>query len=320
MSGSSYITGTSHAQTLRAALTDLQHALTRRWRELVCAAIVADSHDFPTRFKRSVSAHNHTPLWQYWSLPARIHLSHGCAFVEWVNSGQGSALSAVTCDGATGVHSREHVELVDTRTGEPVTIPSHIQCGVGSVFAQVQQWAWGECDRLFYRLPMFDSHDMHALRRAHDGFVRAGNMLGLQAAAGSAADVAGSFSPMGERDIPADVSLIASRDADGQDWWAGWTGLAASRARSGFFASVAPALNNQSAILGCLANLFSDRAAIIEKGRNDALYWIQWATKSLDATVTITTERTNGWKVVQGIGTAITITTAWSAVGGAVNH
>lgn len=322
LSGSDYITGTNHSATLEAALEDFHRALTKRWREKVCEAIVAGSHDFPISFRRPMSGPSAPVLWEYWSWPARHHFGlHGdCAFVNWVNAGQEGSLSGVTCDGYTGVNptrDEDGVDLVDPNGGM-VRIPEYIDCGMGSILAQVEDWAWGERDHIFYQLPLFDSHDVGALQTAHNTFLKVGGALGLEASSGSNADASESFTAVDEREIPAIVGLISSKDADGQDWWAGWTGLAASRAGAGFFASVAPTLNNQSGILGSLANLYSDRAAIIEKGRNDSLYWIRWATESLGETITVTSDRTNGWKAVQGIGMGISVSGGWTGVGGAI--
>lgn len=188
---------------------------------------------------------------------------------------------------------------------------------MGSILEAVENWAWGERETTYYELPLFDMHDVGALETAHDNFLTIGAQLGLEAGSGSSADT-GSFTPMSERELVGKVQDVSGERGQGQDWWAGWTGLAASRAKAGFFDSCAPTINNQSGIAGSLANLYAARSAVIEKGRNDALCWIQWATKSLKETQPVTTNLVYGWKTVQGIGTAITISGGWSGVGAAV--
>jgi hypothetical protein len=81
---------------------------------------------------------------------------------------------------------------------------------------------------------------------------------------------------------------------------------------------VAPTLNKQAGIAGSLANLYAYRAAIIEKGRNDGLYWIQWATGSLDQTELVTIDLRDGWKAVQGVGMGIEATLGWTPEGAVV--
>lgn len=317
MTGHGYITGTEHAATLSKAMNDFQDALTYRWREVVTEKIMQTEHDYPSRIRRDVSPTAEQPMWEYWSAGAVHHLKGvggGCSYVAWVEGGQEGDLGSVTCDGATGAD--EDVEVLGP-SGEMETVPPNIQCGMGDVLALVENWSWGEREHVYYALPLFDMHDLGELKAAHDEFVRMGAQLGLEPAGGSA-DTGVSFTPTSERELAGKVQDVSGERAQGQDWWAGWTGLAASRAKAGFFASVSPTLNNQSGIAGSLANLYASRAAIIEKGRNDALYWIQWATKSLKETQPVTTNLVPGWKTVQGIGTAITISGGWSGVGAAV--
>lgn len=317
MSGD-YITGTAHAATLSSAMNDFHEALTFRWRELVVQRIQA-VEDFPTRVRRSVSAANHVPLWDHLSAPAVHHLrgaGGGCAYVAWVEGGQEGSLGGVTCDGKTGVTDEEGVEVMGPN-GRMETVPPFIECGMGQILGEVENWAWGEREYTYYELPLFDTQDMGAINDAYDTFIAVGGQLGLEAGSGSGSDV-GSFTPVSERELVGKAEDLSGARAQGQDWWAGWTGLAASRAKAGFFDSVTPTTNNQSGMVGCLANLYAARGAIIEKGRNDSLYWIQWATKSLKETQAISTDLVAGWKVMQGIGSAIAISGGWTVAGGAI--
>ncbi|MBC6449232.1 hypothetical protein [Actinokineospora xionganensis] len=317
MSGLGYIQGTGHAANLSTAMNDFHEALTYRWREEITQKIMAAEHDYPTRVARSGSPMA-APLWNYSSASAACHLrgvNAGCSYVDWVEGGQEGDLRSVTCEGKTGA-DEGGVDLVGP-DGQPETVPPNIQCGMGSILEAVENWAWGEREHTYYELPLFDMHDVGALEIAHDHFLTIGAQLGLEAGAGSSADT-GSFRSMSERELVGKVQDVSGERGQGQDWWTGWTGLAASRAKAGFFDSCAPTINNQSGIAGSLANLYAARGAIIEKGRNDALYWIQWATKSLKEKQTISTNLVYGWKTVQGIGTAITISGGWSGVGAAV--
>jgi hypothetical protein len=319
MSGLGYIEGTGHAADLSAAMNDYHEALTWRWRVEITEKIMAAQHDYPTRVSRSGSPHE-APLWNYSSAGAASHLRSpraGCSYVKWVQGGQEGDLGSVSCEGRTGVDESEGgVELIGP-DGQPETVGPTIQCGMGTILAAVENWAWGEREYTYFELPLFDMHDVGALETAHNNFLTIGAELGLEAGPGSAAGT-GSFSPMSERELIGKVQDVSGERGQGQDWWTGWTGLAADRAKAGFFDSCAPTINNQSGIAGSLANLYSARGAIIEKGRNDALYWIQWATKSLKEKQTITTNLVPGWKTLQGIGGAISITGGWSGVGGAV--
>ncbi len=319
MTGLGYIKGADHAANLSKAMNDFHEALTYRWREVVSQKIMAAENDYPTRIARPGSPHE-APLWNYSSASAACHLrgvNAGCSYVAWVEGGQEGDLSSVTCEGKTGVDESEGgVELIGP-DGQPETVGPTIECGMGSILATVEDWAWGERETTYHELPLFDMQDVGAIETAHDNFLTIGAELGLEAGPGSAAG-AGSFSPMSERELVGKVQDVSGERGQGQDWWAGWTGLAASRAKAGFFDSAAPSINNQSGIAGSLANLYSARGAIIEKGRNDALYWIQWSTKSLKEKQSISTNLVPGWKTVQGIGGAISIAGGWSGVGGAV--
>lgn len=298
--------GPDHGGLVVAALKEFHEALTRRWREKVCEEVVRGGHDYPVVIRRAISPHNYQPLWDYWSRPAREHLRFPgqCAYISWVEAGQNGSLSAVTCDGATG--TSEEVEVVGPG-GEMVVVPPHIECGMGSVLAQVEDWAWGEREHLFYRLPLFDHQDVRTLRAAHDALIDIGRNLVLEAESGS------EFDPGSAGDLDEIVPDIAGKSGVGLHWWAGWTGLAAARARSTFFDSTGPTIENQSGLAGSLANLYSDRAAIIIAGRNNTMRLIQAATEALGEKVT--TPRAEDWKVVQNIGAGISTALGWTGKG-----
>ncbi|WP_211234873.1 hypothetical protein [Glycomyces arizonensis] len=309
-----YIADTSFSTTLRAALDQFQKALAKRWRKEVAEKIEQDEFDFPTQFRREVAPSAAGSPWEYWQLPARHHIVEGCSYIEWAKGEQDGSIGSVSCEGATG--TTENVELVDTASGQTVVIPPNIECGMGAVLGQIDDWAFGECEHIFYQLPLFDAHDQGGLNEAYNSLLDIGGALGLEKGSGSDSDH--TFTAVGDRDMAQKADALAGANGMGQDWWTGWTGLSADRAKSGFFASVVPTINNQSSILGCLANLYAVRSAIIEMGRNNPLHAIQAATKAVDAEVKVTHDNVAEWKILQGIGSAIAISGGWTVVGGAV--
>ncbi len=304
--------------TITSALNEFYEALTKRWREEVCESAILGKHDYPVVIRRPVSPHSHQPLWEYWTRPAREHLRFPgqCAFVTWVEAGQNGPLSAVTCDGATGVEAGREVVVPDGN-GDMVVVPPYIECGMGQVLRLVEDWAWGEREHLFYRIPLFDSHDLFAIESAHDTLIEIGRRLALEADDGSYHEyLAADFASASADDLREITASLGGENSVGLHWWAGWTGLAASRAKSNFFDSVVPTIQNQAGIAGSLANLYSDRAAIIYSARNNALNLIQSATEALGEKVT--TPRAEYWQTVQNIGAGITTAAGWYPKGAAV--
>jgi hypothetical protein len=204
----------------------------------------------------------------------------------------------------------------DGRTGGTFGAPQQIYCGVGSILLQVEDWAWTERDHVFQQVPLFGTHDVGAIEEAHNTLISLGKELGLEP--GSCLDESAEFSAVTDREIGSKVDKIANYDVGSQDWWAGWTGLAAERAGSGFFASVAPSLNNQSRILAALAHLYSTRASIIETGRRNAITHIVEATKALYQTEMAPGGDPTVWVWVEGAGMFISIVGAWSGAGSAI--
>ncbi|HEY8472764.1 MAG TPA: hypothetical protein VIL37_09040 [Natronosporangium sp.] len=247
-----------HEANLATALDEFEQALTRRWREEICWRLSAGMDDYPRPARAATPPE---PAWDYRLYPHWLHIQGHCAYIDWALSGQESDLSAVSCPGYTGAPE----ELwTDPRSGEQGFVPAHVECGMDRVMLQAADWAYQERQHVSEQLPLFTSHDMRALRSAYDAFVQLGvEHLGMEPEGGAGASH--SFRPVDEREIGSKVHLLAGKDGDGGDWWVGWTGLAARRAEAGFFASVAPTLNNQSRIVAALANLYAQRAAIIEK-------------------------------------------------------
>lgn len=310
---------TNFAQTLSKAMDEFQEALTKRWRETYIEAVTNISYDFPVVIQRPVSP-TMAQLWETHTAAARQHIGRNyCKYVDWVEGGQEGSLSDVHCDGKTGASEPVEIAGLPADGGGMVTVPPNIDCGVGGNLELIDQWSRGERDNIYYKLPFFDKHDLHKLEDAHDDFIRMAKRMGLTPSKKSQSEPSvGHFPELEDRDLVTHVQDASSERSEGKDFWAGWTGLAASRAGNGFFASVSPTLNNQSIIVGALANLYAKRAAIIMKGRNDALYWSQWGAKSCDDKVTVTTDHRDGWATVTGIGDAILLTGGFSPVGATV--
>ncbi|WP_410582010.1 hypothetical protein [Amycolatopsis sp. lyj-108] len=298
--------GPGHTARLTAAMNTFHKALTKRWREDAATAIEVQS-DLTQGILRCY-APGPNEHWDYRSPSARAHIDYGtCSYLDWVEDGQQGELSAVTCEGKTG-----HLVVLGDRN-PPKDEP--IVCGVGSILAQVETWAWDERTTLFTKLPMFDAHNLSLLEAAHNDFLSLGKGLGLEAEEGSPVSNLGKADG---RELGSNVEALWSERTHYTDWWASWTGLSANRAKDGFFASVGPTLQNQSGITGALANLYSLRAAIVEMARNDALFAIQQATKALGETETITTDLASTWKVVAGAGAVLGVAGIWFPPAGGV--
>jgi hypothetical protein len=306
-------TSDDHAEKLTTALDQFFRALTRRWREEVCRALASGSADYPRSMQAGSSASYpgaNAPAWEYTLIPNWRHVMSGtCAYITWALGDQESDLSAVTCEGFTDATAEM---WTNPYTGETNFIPAYVECGMGRILVQVEDWAFAERQHVYQQVPPFTGHERRALQEAHDTFVALGGRLGLEPETDSVPGSTELFQPATGRDIGSLVHGLAG-DREGPDWWVGWTGLAASRYKEGFFASVAPSLNNQSGILGSLANLYAERAAIIEKGRNDTLYWLERATESLDETAMVPDRR--GWLMLQGLGTGVSGAFGWSGAG-----
>jgi hypothetical protein len=304
-----YRPGPGHLADVEAALVEFHKALTKRWREEVAEKILDLSYAFPSSVNRSANP-TEPPLWPYYSTEARHHFVSGpCSYMEWATGGQDSSLSSVSCEGKTGVD--QDTEVMEINGNGMVILPPRIDCGMGTVFEQVEDWAWGERDFVFYAVPQFDNQDLARLEEAHREVLDAGKTLKLEKDSGSDESI-GSFEPASDRDLSIAIGKVDDLQGGMKDWLTSWTGLSADRYKGGFASSVNPTAYNQSMIIGGIANCMAERAAIIEKGRNDSLYWIDWATGSFGERTTETQSLVKGWKVIQGIGTATTSLGAWN--------
>lgn len=299
-----YIRDTNFSAMLETALKHLHEALTRRWREQAARAIELNQAlpMVPTPggsgyHQRHLGSAWFGPAWSYSTLPARAHVDSGaCRYLAWVHGGQNGDLNSVRCDG-----SITEAVVIDPRTGTHVAMPPAIDCGVGRILRQVEEWAWAERTRVFAALPLFDHHDVLEIEHAYRAYAAMERLMvtGEQPTAGPDRR---SFSTRSAATLPQAVEEIAGH---GGGWIAEWTGLAAESFRTGFGASVRPTLDHHLGVARALGGLYRARAAIIEKGRREALYRITAATVALDARVTVISDPTPGLRAIQGIGLLI---------------
>jgi hypothetical protein len=299
-----HIRDTNFSATLETALKQLAEALTRRWREQAARAIelnqalpMVPTPDVTGYQRRHLGREWYEPAWSYATLPARAHVDGGaCRYLAWVHGGQNGDLSWVRCDG-----SITEAMAIDPRTGSYVAMPPAIDCGVGRILRQVEEWAWAERSKVFAALPLFDHHDVLEIEHAYRAYAAMERLLvsGEQPTSGPDRR---SFSTRSAATLPQAVDEIAGH---GGGWIAEWTGLAAESFHTGFGASVRPTLDHHLGIARVLGGLYRARAAIIEKGRREALYRITAATVALDARVTVISDPTPGLRAIQGIGLLI---------------
>jgi hypothetical protein len=296
-----YLSTVEFGSRLESTLNAFHRALTRRWREQAAEAIM---HNRPLPMmpqpsgdyqQRHLGPEWFAPAWSYSSLEARAHVDPGaCQFLAWVHGGQQRPLEHVRCDGIT-----EPV-WISPETGQYVPVGPTIDCGVGRVLRQVEDWAWAERTSVRSRLPALDHHDLSALHAAFDDLATIADRLDVDR---GGRDVLDGGQPARAGDLPEVVTGIFGSIGAGKGWRIDWTGLAAERAAS-FLDSTRPTMSNQCQIAKAMAKLCSDRGAIIEKGRRDTLAWLNWAVTCLDQTEEVT-NGSAGWVAVQAIGQGV---------------
>lgn len=304
------------ADHLVPTLNGFYVALAIRWQRLVAETIASGRWDYPTRIVRDGAPYL-TPIappheWAFSTEPARLHIdTGGCLTLRQVRSQEYDPENVAPCTGAVLPEPGVNPGTADGAAGK---VPQYINCRVKSLMQEVVNWAWAERSYLLERLLLFDHHDIDALGRAHDDLLMLGDELTLN----RHEQPGGDGVELGLSDLGVIVSRIAARSEEDLGWWNEWTGLLATTVKEGFFSSVAPTLNNQSVIAGYLAHLYSNRATIIEAGRNNALRAVQQATESLDRTRVVVTQITPYWKAVQGLGGLVAISGAWTGAGAVV--
>lgn len=302
MSADDYIPGPGHAQTLESRMKDFHTALTKRWRieaiDEVCRQVPVT-----TFLARSTGPFGAPDLKHFLDIRVLYHLGF-CHYRNWASEGGNGDLPS-SCPGETGFQGHEMPVEDRNNPGKLVQIPPTITCPMPDLMSQVEDWAYAERDSIFARLPLFDAHEQSKLKTAYDALEKLKNALYLEGwqDVGSGEQ----YSLAGGGDLPGTVTKLWVKDADSLDWWVEWTGLAASTVKGGFLRSTGPTLINHSIIAIALGNLISNRAAIIEHGRNNALYWIEQSTNVLDDKSMSTTDLVPGWKTVTAIGMTVAI-------------
>lgn len=306
----------THADDVTAALDTFHKALTKRWRTEAVENVRTGNPVLT-----NITAHGGEPQWSNtsgrgpnWDDETRSahawHLSNDrCQYVAWL---EGAALSATT----------EYPDVPNA--------PEGFRCEMGEIFSWIEDWAWEERVHAFDQVQLFDTNSIAALEAAHEDLLGIGARLGLEAEKersdgeartelGNARENARQLVGEGDDLVDKVRQIEATKDEKEESpFWAGWTGLAAAAARTGFFSSVAPTRANQGTIVGWLANLYAYRTTIIKATRENTLTAINAATKALDATVAGVTDVSGFWKGVQTGGKVVSAIGTLSGPGKAV--
>ncbi|MEU4620072.1 hypothetical protein AB0G04_08820 [Actinoplanes sp. NPDC023801] len=298
---------TNFYAALEAEVNAFRKALTKRWREEVATA-VRQSGSFKTAFHRYQHPYDGADLWDHWDPISQVHLFWGsCEVIKWVQGGQQGGVPS--CPGRTFSPEMGYPPMTVTdRNGVEVATPSEITCGMNSIMQHVEYWAYAEGTAVLGKLPHFDRHDQRAIEGAQHALLAIGSTLGLK----SALDSDAGFTLASNIDLIQKVAKLVGENGENAGWYTGWTGLAATKFKDGFFASIAPTVYNQARIAAAIHNLYSARGTVIQEMRAGSLKILSDAGKALDATKEITTDLNPVWQTCQGMGTALSIGGAWN--------
>jgi hypothetical protein len=303
---------TNFYAALEAEVNGFRKALTKRWRQETAIACW-ENRSPRTAFHRYQAPYGED-LWDYWDPINRLHLVYGpCDVVEWAKGDQQGSIPS--CPGRINAPQTGSGLLFTTdRYGNEVVAPEAIDCGMDSIMQSVEYWAYSEGSAVLNKLPKFDAHDQHAIESAQQAILAIGTALGLQSASGSDAG----FVPASNADLINKIDKLIGANGQNAAWFVAWTGLAANILKDGFFASIAPTLQNTAGIAAGIHNLYSARGTIIQEMRSGSLKIVGDASKALDETHVVTTDLNPIWQTFQGMGTALTIGGGWNPVLGAV--
>jgi hypothetical protein len=306
---------TSFSSTLEAAVNDFRKALTKRWRKHAVEKIKYSNDSFPSAFRRTQAPYGEGTIWDYRDPINQVHLTWGaCEVVKWFDDG-GEADVPTSCPGRTqSAEVGTPPAFTYDRSGNEVTVPHQVNCGMPSIMERIEYWAYGEGSVILNKLPKFDAHDQRAIESAQEAILKIGGRLGLEAKGGSDA----AFTPTSSADLTQRIDKLIGANGSDPGWYTAWTGLAADALKGGFFASIDPTLQNQAGIAAGIHNLYSARGTIIQEFRSGSLKILSDAAKALDATHEVTTDLNPVWQTFQGMGTALTIGGGWNPVVGAV--
>lgn len=298
--GSGGSSGFDHPQAVTAALDAFQEALGDRYLEVM--------YQRPPSIPGPAHLEGAAPeLWDHTSELARAHLDSGfCKFMSWFGAGgRGDGFQDVVCDsylpdemaGRSGAHG--------------------FTCGMGQLFAAAVQWAWKDREYIFERIPPFAAQNIDALKTTRDAYLNAAQAFGMEPPDGSGWDAEGRFGLGGLSGETIKDMMEGAFYAAGDpspSWMVGWTGAAAEAAANGFFHTTEPTRGNHAKIVDALGYLVNLRATIVDRNRANTLDLIDSAIAALGETRNV--DLTGRWAVVQGIGSAVSMTGAGAVFGG----
>ena len=299
-----FIPGPGHTSTLESRMNTFHQALTKRWR-IEAIREVCEHKPVTTFLVRSTGPFGAPDLVHLQEIQNQYHMGH-CSYRNWADKlGEGDLPSS--CEGKTGFEGTEMPVEDPNNPGNLVQIPPTITCPIKDLMAQAEDWAWAERQSIWTYLPKFDAHEQNKLKAAYDALEKLSHTFHLDGWQDVDMSQGDHHGLAGAEDLPGIVTKLWVKDATSRDWWVGWSGLASDRVRGNFLTSTGPTLINHYLIATALANLISNRAAIIEHGRNNALYWIEQSSVALGTKVAVSDNYVPAWKVMQGLGMTIAL-------------
>ncbi len=304
-SGSSGPGGHDHPRAVAEALDAFQTALAERYMQVMCDAVRPPSvSSFPGPAHLGGAA---PELWDYTTEAAQAHLSGYCQFLDWyAGHARGETPQGVTCQ-----------SLVPPGGAYADGSGHGFTCGMGQMFGAAYDWAWKDREYVFERVPSFAAQNIDALKTTRDAYLNAAKAFGMPPPDEGGWDADGEFSLQSLSDGTIKDMMEGVFYADGRSspsWMVSWTGAAADAAASGFFHTTEPTLANHAKIADALGYLVNLRATIIDRNRANTLDLIDAATATLGERRDV--DLTGRWAVVQGIGSAVSMTGVGAAFGG----
>ncbi|MFC4852849.1 hypothetical protein [Actinophytocola glycyrrhizae] len=289
-----------YAGALGYVLDQFEAASTDRWQQTIHDAVVSSGYIPPALhiYKQS----HYAPVYDHRRAEVYAHaVSGNCTALAWYDGGRAGGVPT-SCPGLvwSSESGSQTVFWPPTADGASVEVPETIDCGVGLLLAQAEEWAYQDRTYIFDRLPKFADQKLSSLRAARDALVGMAGDLGGEAEQGDPA-LRTSLTLVDE------VNGLFGDRHEGTDWRADWTGTAADRASEGFFASTSPTLYNHALMANGLSILVNERATIIDTYRNNSINLVQAATAALGAQseTSSETDLTGVWKAVNRINTVV---------------
>ncbi|OLF08067.1 hypothetical protein BLA60_24680 [Actinophytocola xinjiangensis] len=297
-----------------SALEHFELTLRERWYQVVKESVF-NQVDIPAPLSGLPGS-----LPEYRTAEMFAHINYGqvvggCAYVNWIDAGAQGSPGSISCEGKIRESYHYDLETIEYQ-GVETEVPEYTRCVLGDLLGAVEQWCWNDRKLISDALPPFATHNLTALEDARNALVSmAGDFGATPDAGGAGADDAlvTGLTLTNTVDL-----LFVDRDRD-KDWMAEWTGAAADRAANGIFASTKPTLFNHAIIANGLGTLINERATIIHTYQQNSLSLVRSATAALDQTTTTTSDHTNEWKAVQGLGMALSIVPVTAPYGAVIS-